>query len=383
MRIDAQVAYGGFGTPVEHGSAVVQDAAGSRRVLFIGDRDEAAARWPDADVKTGVFAVSPPPVNAHVHLDLSRMPPYRGPYAGFIRAVVAHQRSGERGLPAAQDGLTALAKTGASVVGDVVTDEAVMFELLAREDLTGVAYWEVFAPDPAEADATFDATVERLRRFKAAERPGGMRVGLTPHTPHTVSAPLLSKLARFAAANELPLQIHVAESPDETELHQSGGGALRELMGPMLDHWTPTGMSPVAYLGELGVLDARPSLVHAVQVDEEDVRLIARAGASVVHCPRSNTALDCGRFPIELYARHGVDVAFGTDSLGSSPSLDVQAEVHAALAVHGARANAGALVRAAVKGGYRVLGLTPPRLTRGSDAAGLTVWPQPAGVSGG
>lgn len=377
VRIDAQVAYGGFGTPVENGSAVVQDAAGEQRVLFIGDRDEAAARWPDAEVHTGAFAVSPPPVNAHVHLDLSRMPPYTGPYPGFIRAVVDHQRSGARGVQAARDGMDQLLQAGATVVGDVVTDEAVMFELLAHEGLEGVAYWEVFAPDPSEADATFTATVERLKRFKAAERPGGMRVGLTPHTPHTVSAPLLQKLAQFASVNNLPLQVHVAESPDEITLHTTGGGAIRELMGPMLAHWTATGQTPIAYLDGLGVLDARPSLVHAVHVDEDDVRRIARAGASVVHCPRSNEALQCGRFPVELYARHGVDVAFGTDSLGSSPSLDVQAEVHAALAVHGSRANAGALVRAAVKGGRRALGLTPPRLTRGSDASGLTVWPQP------
>lgn len=383
MRIDAQVAYGGFGTPVEHGSAVVQDAAGEQRVLFIGARDEAAARWPDAEVQTGAFAVSPPPVNAHVHLDLSRMPPYRGPYAGFIRAVVAHQRAGGRGPEAARDGLRALTDAGVTAFGDVVTSEDVMFELLGHEGVSGVAYWEVFAPDPSEADATFTATVERLRRFKAAERPGGMRVGLTPHTPHTVSAPLLQKLAQFAAVNALPLQVHVAESDDETALHTTGDGAIRDLMGPMLAHWAPTGLTPVAYLDSLGVLDARPSLVHAVHVSEEDVRRIARAGASVVHCPRSNQALACGRFPVELYARHGVDVAFGTDSLGSSPSLDVQAEVHAALEVHGGRANAGALVRAAVKGGRRALGLTPPRLTRGSDAAGLTVWPAPPRVSGG
>src|SRR5699024_7617276 len=130
-----------------------------------------------------------------------------------------------------------------------------------------------------------------------------------------------------------------------------------ELMGPLLAAWTPSGLSPVGYLASLGVLEARPALVHAVHVDEDDVRTIQRAGCAVVHCPRSNLALRCGRFPWETYARHGVTVAFGTDGRGSAMSLDVQEDVAAAARLHGERANEGALVRAAVKGGHRALGL--------------------------
>jgi cytosine/adenosine deaminase-related metal-dependent hydrolase len=202
---------------------------------------------------------------------------------------------------------------------------------------------------------------------------------LSPHAPHSVSAPLLRRLARLAAANDLPLQIHAAESPSETRLHAHGDGPLRELMGPLLRDFRPSGRSPVGYLRELGVLDARPTLVHAVQVDEEDVRTLQRAGCAVVHCPRSNRSLGCGRFPWELYAKHGVDVAFGTDSRGSSPSLDVQEEVAAAAAWHGRRAAPGGLVRAAVKGGHRALGLVPPRVGRGDPADALVRWHVPVG----
>ncbi len=128
------------------------------------------------------------------------------------------------------------------------------------------------------------------------------------------------------------------------------------------------------HLAELGVLEAGPTLVHMVEVDEDDVRAVQRAGCTVVHCPRSNLALGCGRFPWEVYARHGVDVAFGTDSRGSSPDLDVIAEVAAARRLHGDKAAPQALVRAAVKGGYRALGLTPPRVVRGSPAAAMMAW---------
>jgi len=318
--------------------------------------------------------VSPPPVNAHAHLDLTTMPFVEDAYEAFIRAVIAHGRSGGRGLDAAKRGVAELRAAGTHTVGDIVADEVTMRWLLSEADVQGVAYWEVFAPDPADADRTFEDTVEKLRAFRALERPGKMRVGLAPHTPHTVSAPLLQRLARLARANDLPMQIHVAESPSEVTLHATGEGPLRALMGPLLADFTPSGLSPVQYLADLGVLEARPTLVHGVQVDEADVRTIQRAGSVVVHCPRSNAALQCGRFPWELYAKHGATVAFGTDSRGSSPSLDVQEEVLAAAGQHGARANPAALVWSAVKGGHRALGSTPSRIVRGDPAEGLVTW---------
>lgn len=373
-RLKARVAYGGLGRPVEHGVVVMQDAAGDERILFVGEADEAERRWPDAVPKDAGFAVSPPPVNAHAHLDLTTMPFVEDAYEAFIRAVIAHGRNGGRGLDAAKRGVAELRAVGTHTVGDIVADEVTMRWLLSEAELQGVAYWEVFAPDPADADRTFEDTVEKLRAFRALERPGKMRVGLAPHTPHTVSAPLLQRLARLAQANDIPMQIHVAESPSEVTLHATGDGPLRALMGPLLANFTPSGLSPVQYLADLGVLEARPTLVHGVQVDEADVRTIQRAGSVVVHCPRSNAALQCGRFPWELYAKHGATVAFGTDSRGSSPSLDVQEEVLAAAGQHGARANPAALVWSAVKGGHRALGSTPPRIVRGDPAEGLVTW---------
>lgn len=370
----AEVVYSGLGTPVQDGAAVLQEAAGEWRVTFIGDAAEARERFPDAEAQAAVGVLAPPPVNAHTHLDLSDMSLVEGDYDAFVRAVIAFGRAGRRGVEAARRGVARVRASGASAIGDVVADEATMFALLAERDLRGVAYWEVIAPDPADADATFDATVERLRRFRAAERPDGPRVGLSPHAPHTVSAPLLQRLARLAEANGLPLAIHVAESPDETRLHRFGDGPLREALGPLLPDWRPSGATPVGYLRELGVLRARPTLVHGVHVEEDDVRALQHAGCTVVHCPRSNRTLGCGRFPWETYARHGASVALGTDSLGSSPSLDVEEEVTAAAAWHGVRANPRALVRAAVKGGHRALGLEPPKVQRGAPGDAIVAW---------
>ncbi len=370
----ADVVYDGLGLPRADGAVVVQRAPGVSSIVNVTSSVDATAAYPDAAPLDCGFAVSPPVVNAHTHLDLSHMTYTPGAYVDFIATVVAHAGSGGRGLAAARSGLAELAANGTAIIGDVVTDEGVMELLLSQTAVGGVAYWEVFAPRREDADAVFEATVRRLTRFRALQRAGGMRVGLSPHTPHTVSAPLLQRLVAFARAERIPLAIHVAEAPAERELHERGSGQLAEALAAAGFAFQATGGSPVRYLDELGVLDAAPTLVHGVQVDESDVRLIARSGAVVVHCPRSNAALECGSFPWAMYARHGVALAFGTDSRGSSPDLDVTAEVMAALEQQGAGLNPRAAVRAAVKGGHQALGVTPPRVARGAPATALVAW---------
>lgn len=371
----ADVAYSGIGAALEDAAVVVQARPdGRRHVIAVESRARALARFPDAVSAAHREVLAPPPANAHTHLDLSGMAYAPGTYEGFVLAVIAHGRAARRGLPDAERGLAELRASGVQRLGDVVTDESVMRLLLEATDLDGVAYWEVLGPDPSQADAILDDTRARLQRFLAWQRPGGVRVGLSPHSPHTVSAPLLRGLAQLARSLDLPLQIHAAETSGETELHAHGGGPLREALGPYLADWSPSGLSPVRYLESLGVLAARPTLVHMVQVDETDVRAVARAGCAVVHCPRSNRALQCGTFPWATFARHGVTVALGTDSRGSSPDLDVRQELRAAVAVHGARANTAQLVWAAVKGGARALGAPPPMVRRGDPLSALLGW---------
>ena len=366
--LTAEVVYNGIGTPRENGAVTLQ----GERIVMIGSLEDARQSYPDAAVKNVGFAISPPPVNAHTHLDLSQLPYFTGSYENFIRHVLKNDAS--RGLAAAETGLAELMSTGVGAFGDIVENAAAMRWLLQQSGLQGVAYWEVFEPNPDEADQEFAKTVELLREFRGLERPDGLKLGLSPHTPHTVSGPLLQKLARLAIAENLPLQIHVAESPAEILMQRDGNGPLYEFMKPFLGSWQPSGLTPVQYLAGLGVLEARPTLIHMVNVSEDDVKTVAKAGCVVVHCPRSNEALECGRFSWELYAKYGVEIALGTDSRGSAPDLSVEREVQAARALHGDKVSPLALVRAAVKGGYRALGLTPPKFTRGDTVDSLHIW---------
>lgn len=372
--LTADVVYTGIGTARSNGAVVVQSAGGRETIADVTDLESARRIWSDAPVRHVGFAISPAVVNAHTHLDLTDMPLVNDHYEVFIPTVIAFASSGKRTLEAARRGTEEMIASGVRKVGDIVTVPEVMRYLLEHPGLTGVAYWEVISPDPADAAADLARTEAELKEFLTHQRPGGVRVGLTPHTPHTVSGELLQGLARLARRLGVPLQIHVAESPLELAMHQRGEGELADVRRSFDPGFEPSGLTPVKYLEQLGVLEAGPTLVHMVNVTEDDIRTVQRYGCSVVHCPRSNELLRCGRFPWETYARHAVNVAFGTDSRGSSPSLDVHQEVLYALELHGAAASPLAAVRAAVKGGHQVLGMTPPRFGRGDPVSALHVW---------
>lgn len=359
----AEVVYLGFGTPMLRGGLVVV----GEHVAMTGELEELRRIYPSAPIVHKGRALTPPVVNAHTHLDLSQLPYFRGPYIGFIRHVIAN--GSLRGVEAARQGLEELRRLGVGGFGDIVARDEVMDWLLDESELPGIAYREVIGPDPAKTQDILEALKPRLLAWK--KREGRVRVGISPHAPHTVSAPLFKRLMELARLEGFPVQVHVAESPDEREYLERAQGSFVEFNQQMkIPVWNPPGVSPVQYLADLGLLGPGVSLVHGVQVDENDVRIVAQAGCSLISCPRSNEGLGCGEFPWLLYLKHGVEVALGTDSRGSSPDLDVRNE---ALYLWG-KVDPRVLVRAATRSGYRALGLQTPRITRGSALSQVQSW---------
>ena len=331
--------------------------------------DDLQSRYPRLPLENKGFYLGPPLVNAHTHLDLGLLPTFRGGFAEFLGYVIAH--ANERGLEAARK---ALPELGQRVVGSIATnDEKLVDWLLSESGLEGVVYWEVLGLlPPAEARDLLGRTARLVRRWKRLERPGGMRLGLSPHATYSLSPELMRGVVELALQEGLPLQIHVAESPAEVQYFADRSGPIADFFSsrglPVDLH--PQGLSPITYLAELGVLEAAPTLVHGVLVDEQDVALIAASGSRVVSCPRSNTNLNVGLPPYGLYQKHGVTPALGTDSHASAESLDVRDEIRYLLD-HGV-GEAAALEMSLF--GYAALAQKPPLLTHNTSLRQVEFW---------
>jgi cytosine/adenosine deaminase-related metal-dependent hydrolase len=220
----------------------------------------------------------------------------------------------------------------------------------------------VFGPDPAQAGeslAGLRAAVEGMRALET-ER---VQVGVSPHAPYTVSDPLFAATAEYALAEGLPLAIHAAESAAERALVTAGEGDFAPGLRARGIATPSRGRSTVAMLERLGVLRARPLLIHCVDLDEEDIGRLADTGCAVAHCPVANARLGHGVAPYAALRDAGVRVGLGTDGVGSNNRLDLLEEARVASLLHRAAHRSATLLPAAdllrlcTLDGARALGL--------------------------
>jgi 5-methylthioadenosine/S-adenosylhomocysteine deaminase len=103
--------------------------------------------------------------------------------------------------------------------------------------------------------------------------------------------------------------------------------------------------------------------VHATQLTDTEITLLAEAGATVVHCPESNLKLASGFCPVAKCLDAGVNVALGTDGAASNNDLDMFGEMRTAALLGKAVANDASAVsamtalRMATINGAKALGL--------------------------
>lgn len=323
------------GPPV-HLGAVLIGADG--RVLEVGPdaavsrpQDAESSQWPDAVILPGL-------VNTHTHLELTGFAgkAQEDDFPSWIRRIRAlkAERSTEAFLEAARAGLAACHRAGVTTVADT-GDSGTVIQALAEAGGSGVAYHEVFGPHPDQLQESLAGLHRRLAELKPFVSPR-VRLGLSPHAPYTVSAPLYAAVARLAEREGLPVAVHLAESEAESEL-------VHEASGPFAEAWGARGIplpelpgrSPVAMLEELGILAERTLAIHVVQVGPADVARLARTGASVAHCPLSNRRHAHGTAPLAAFLDAGLRVGVGTDSEASVGPLDLLAEARAARTLAG------------------------------------------------
>ena len=67
-----------------------------------------------------------------------------------------------------------------------------------------------------------------------------------------------------------------------------------------------------------GLLGSRAVFGHAIHLEPREIDRIAEAGASLVHCPTSNTFIGSGLMNVEGLAKRGIPLGLATDTGGGS-----------------------------------------------------------------
>lgn len=343
------------GPPVRDGWVAVDRG----RVVGVGRRPAAGLLEHDL----GRVAVLPGLVNAHTHLELSYLRDAIAPapvFVSWVRELVELRQ--QRRDPEAPDILAAVDEAirhsvaaGTVLVGDISNTLATVGPL-ARSPLAAVVFYELIRFSARDADWFVD---QASRYVDAAPSTDMVRVSLAAHAPYSV-APLVFRAIRRVMDRRpfAPCSVHLAESAEEVAFIEHGDGPWRQFLeerGAWDETWRAPGVSPVRYLDESGFLHGRVLAVHGVHMSTDDLVRLARRGATLVTCPRSNGHTGAGAPPISEFYASGVRIAIGTDSLASAPDLNVFAEL-ATLRALAPDVPAAALIDSATRQGAIALG---------------------------
>ncbi len=390
LRLSARWVLPVVRAPIPHGAVLVGEDG---RIAAVGPDDAVPRPAGAASRDLGDVALLPGLVNAHAHLELTAL---RGlvrglPFPEWIRTIrrIKDALSPAHYAASARWGVLEGFAAGITTVGDTGSSLApaqAMADLGAR----GVAYHEVFGPDPARCAESVQALEEALARLTGCGS-SRLRIGVSPHAPYTVSEPLLRAVAALARERGLPLAMHLAESREEHQLVTEGAGPFADALRRRGIAVEPRGRTPVGWALAAG-LDAVPALlIHGVTAGAADFDAMAASGASVAHCPWSNAVLGHGRADLDGMRRHGVAVGLGTDSVAPGGRLDLFAEARLAgagrrltprellaLATHDAAralgvAGAGALEPGA-HGDLAAVALPPAAFSAPADVEAVVVW---------
>ncbi|MCA9931911.1 MAG: amidohydrolase, partial [Anaerolineales bacterium] len=180
-------------------------------------------------------------------------------------------------------------------------DEAGLRFLLARG-------WADTGYHPAfmESQEQIVSETARLRQKWEVNGNGRIRVEFGPLIPWGCTDDTMCRTHDLSQSWGAGTHIHVAETRTEVEMNLEKRGSRH-----------------IEWLADIGVLGPNMQLVHSVWLDDDELDLIAKHKAIVVHCPVSNMYLASGVARVPEMRQRGITVALGTDGPGSNNSQDM------------------------------------------------------------
>jgi 5-methylthioadenosine/S-adenosylhomocysteine deaminase len=149
---------------------------------------------------------------------------------------------------------------------------------------------------------------------------GRLTAAVSISAPQRVTPEYFAQLDDLSRTHHIPLFAHMLETKVQRTL--------------ATEQARFTGRSLVRYTADLGLLNDRTNVIHAVWVDDEDLELIAAAGAVVAHNPVSNLRLGSGVAPYRRMRELGITTCLGVDEAICDDSCNLWGVVKMAGLIH-------------------------------------------------
>lgn len=342
----------------------------------------------DSDAEDlGEVAILPGLMNAHTHLEFSSITKPLEPLENFpewIRSVIQYRRiHNEEPGTCLQSGLSESQSAGTTSLAEIATVD--WRETLTSEQVSHLPSSVVmFREYLGLAEEAVERGLNDAKAFLNNPNLTQVTPALSPHAPYSVHPELFAGLCQLAEQNRTPLAMHLAESPAELQLLQTGKGPLAELFTEMQVFRPELFARPRSILNFLERLDCGvPALVvHGNLLTDQEIEFLStRPQMSVVYCPRTHSAMQSSQHPWQRLLAAGVNVAIGTDSRASNPDLSIWREL-VFLRKKFPKVAPGDLLKLATVNAAQALGLKDRGSIKVGNLADLCLFNLPEGIEG-
>jgi len=301
---------------IEDGAIAIEGdtitAVGPRKEIERGAR-------PARTIDASTALVTPGMINGHAHAAMSL---FRGVAEDhslddwlqkYIFPAEARNVTEDFVLWGTRLGVLEMLRGGITTYADMYYFEDVVASVTKEAGMRGVLGQTVLdfpAPDHKTPAAAFDSIQKFVDKWKGDPL---ITPAVAPHSIYTLSTENLKAAAALARRNGVPILIHVAEAPFESEMSRKKYGA-----------------SPVAYLDSIGLLGPDVIAAHSVWVDAKDIATLVRRGVGSIHNPSSNMKLASGVMPVVDLLAAGEPIGLATDSAASNNNQDLFQEMNIA-----------------------------------------------------
>ena len=182
-----------------------------------------------------------------------------------------------------------------------------------------------------------------IKKYHETKEGAMVQIALAPCSPFSVTKSIMQKTSVLAKKYNVMMHTHLSETEDENNF------CLKMF-----------GCRPIDYLDQVGWLNDKTWLAHAIHYTDEELARLGKAGVGMSHCPSSNMILSSGVFKSIAAEKAGCKVSIAVDGSASNDHSNMIMELRQAFLLqrlhNSSKISHKNILRWGTLGGAQVLG---------------------------
>ncbi len=325
------------------------------RIAYVG-RDEVSG---DLEIDASDKFVLPGLFNAHTHLAMTLFRGYAEdmPLMDWLEKKIWRAEkmlTPEDVYWGSMLGILEMLKTGTTAFSDLYIHMDEVAKAVGETGIRAVlCYGMADRGDEEKARRELEIGTEFVKNWNGAFN-GRIKAIYGPHAPYTCTPEFLKAVKEKAREMKTLVHIHVSETKREVEEIERRYGK-----------------TPVRLLDDIGFLDEKTVIAHAIWLDDEELTILKKRRVSVAHCPVSNLKLSSGIARVTEMLELGINVCLGTDGAASNNTYNLFEEIKLTSLLQKVKTGRADALKAkdvlemATRNGYKAYGLEGGELRQG------------------